>query len=147
MSLPGTGPTALRALRKRAVVDTSTADTLGRVKSVVIDPTVPTVVAVAVRDGRMAPFDRVEGIGPDAVTLPSADVLRESESQLPHDTDAYGSRVLDEAGVELGRLTDLHMGPDGRIVDVVVDGNPTGRTLMGIGSYAVIVSRESRPQT
>lgn len=142
MSTPTTPPaTALRALRKRPVVDTSTADTLSRIRSVVIDPTVPTVVAVAVRDGRMAPFDRIEGVGPDAITVPSADVLRQSDSQLPHDTDAYGSRVLDDAGHELGKLTDLHMGPDGRIIDVIVDGQPTGRRLMGIGSYAVVVSR------
>lgn len=136
-----TDPVALRALRKRPVVDTSTADTLGQIEAVVIDPSVPTVVALALRGGKLAPLDRLEGIGPDAITVPSADVLRESESALPRDTDAYGSRVLDEAGVELGKLTDLHMGADGRIVEVLVDGEPSGRTLIGIGSYAVVVSR------
>jgi sporulation protein YlmC with PRC-barrel domain len=135
--------TPLKGLRKLPVVDTSSADTVGRMESVVIDPSVPTVVAIAVKDGRLAPFDRLEGIGPDAVTVPTADVLRESESQLPRDTDAYGLLVLDDAGYALGSLTDLHMAEDGRIVEVLVDGEPCGRTLIGMGSYAVVVSRRA----
>lgn len=137
---------ALKGLRKRPVVDTATAETIGRVRGVRIDPVRSAVIGILVRggDGGVVPLDQVQAIGQDAVTVPSASAMIADDETQPADTDAYGSRVLDEDGNELGKLTDLHITGDGAIHQVVIDGQAHDRPVMGIGSYAVIVGRARR---
>ncbi|HUG85929.1 MAG TPA: PRC-barrel domain-containing protein [Euzebya sp.] len=139
---------ALRGLRKRPVVDTGSAETIGRVRGMRIDPGGSAVAGILVRggDGGVIPFDRLQAIGQDAVTVPSVSVLAADEAILPADTDAYGSRVLDEDGNDLGKLSDLHITEDGVIHQVVIDGHAHDRSLIGIGSYAVMVSRTRTAQ-
>ncbi|CAN5507253.1 hypothetical protein BH23ACT9_BH23ACT9_14730 [soil metagenome] len=143
MDTPTPDATPLRQLRKRPVVDTGTAETIGRVDAVQIDPARSQVIGILVRGGDkgFVPLSQVQGIGRDAVTVPSASVLTEVEDALPRDTDAYGSRVLDEDGRDLGKLTDLVIAADGAVQQVVIDGTTHDRVLHGIGSYAVVVSR------
>lgn len=133
----------LKDLRRRKVVDTSTAKTIGRVKDLRIDLSGPSVDAVVVKgdlDGAIKRSDII-GFGPDAVTVASSAVVQPDESTLPTASDAYGSRLLDESGRHLGKVKDLVMDDDGTIVSVVTDGDPVNRRMLGIGSYAVVVSR------
>lgn len=134
---------ALRPLRKRPVVDLGTAETIGRVRAVRIDPVRSVVTGIVVRggDGGVIPIGEVQGIGQDAITVPSAATVVPDEELLPADTDAYRSRVLDEDGNDLGKLTDLHIAEDGTIQRVIIDDQAHDRPLMGIGSYAVVVGR------
>ena len=135
--------TNLKSLRKRKVVDTSTAETIGRVSSFQIDPTGPSVAGVVVKGkpGGMVPFGDVIGFGPDAVTIPSAMVVIEDPGALPTDDDARGSRLLDETGRRLGKVEDLTMDADGVIASVTADGVAYTARLLGIGSYAVVISQ------
>lgn len=143
MSSSPPSPIMLRQLRKRPVVDIGTAETVGRVRSVRIDPTEARVVGIVLRggEGGLVPMDEVQAIGQDAVTIQAASVVVGDEEVLPADTDAYGSRVLDEDGNELGKLSDLSIAEDGTIVGVVIGEELHDRRLMGIGSYAVVVGR------
>ncbi|MGI9017194.1 MAG: PRC-barrel domain-containing protein [Euzebya sp.] len=136
--------TNLRSLRRRKIVDTATAGTIGRVKGVHIDIAGPSVAAVMIkgRGSGVIPRDSVIGFGPDAVTVPGESVVSQDSPSLPTDADAYGARLLDETGRHLGKVEDLTMDDDGRIVSVTADGTTYERTLLGIGSYAVVVSRD-----
>lgn len=133
----------VRALRKRKVVDTATAETLGRVGGVHIDPSGPRVTSIALRGrrGGRIPFDAIINVGPDAITVPGAAVVAEDPDPNPSDGDAVGSRLLDAGGHELGKVEDLHVDASGAITSITSDrGTHTGR-LRGIGSYAVVVDR------
>lgn len=137
--------TNLKSLRKRKVVDTATAETMGRVKSFQIDIPSASVAAVVVKGkpGGMVPFSDVIGFGPDAVTVPNAGTLIENPEALPTDDDARGSRLLDETGRLLGKVDDLTMDETGRIVSVTADGVTYESQILGIGSYAVVISQVS----
>ena len=133
----------VRRLRKRKVVDTSTAETIGRVAGVHLDASRSAVSSLRLK-GRHAghiPYADVISVGPDAVTVRSADVVVEGDDAAPSDADAIGSRVLDDAGYDLGTLKDLTVDQDGTIASLSVDGSVVEGRIRGIGSYAVVVSR------
>jgi sporulation protein YlmC with PRC-barrel domain len=135
--------TSLKSLRKRKIVDTSDASTIGRVKDICIDTSGPSVAAVVVKgaDGDAIAFGDLIAIGADALTVGDASVVAREAPDLPRASDAYGTRVLDDAGRELGKVEDIQIEDDGRISGVVVGGvTHTGR-LLGVGSYAVVVAR------
>jgi uncharacterized protein YrrD len=135
---------SLKELRRRPVVDTSTAETIGRVEGAHLDPGHSRVMGFAV-DGRtdgVLPLSQVQAIGPDAVTVASQSAVRSDEvTDLPLDGAVRGRRVLDDGGTELGTLDDVLMAEDGTIDTVVVDGVEHPTRLLGIGSYAVVVAR------
>ncbi|WP_370326961.1 hypothetical protein [Euzebya sp.] len=135
--------TSLKSLRKRKVVDTATAETIGRVRGVRIDPSGPSVIALEVKGAvsGVVAFSEIIGIGPDAVTLPRAATVIEQDVDAPTDADAYGARLLDDGGREHGTVSDLVIDDDGRVIQVVAGDQTFDRTLLGIGSYAVVISR------
>lgn len=133
----------VRRLRKRKVVDTATAETIGRVAGVHIDASRSALRSLRLK-GRHAghiPYADIISVGPDAVTVRSADVVVEEDDDAPSDSDAIGSRVLDDAGYDLGTLKDLTAGQDGTVVSLSVDGSVIDCRVRGIGSYAVVVTR------
>lgn len=135
---------SLKDLRKRKVVDTSTAETIGRVRDIHIDPAGPRVHAIQVKGSRsgVVRFDDIEGIGPDAVTVGAAELVREDETGLPRAlSDAVGARLLDDHGHEHGKVRDLSIDESGRIVGVSTAEATHAGTLLGIGSYAVVIER------
>ena len=135
----------VRQLRKRKVVDTATAETIGRVAGVHIDPSRSSLSSLRLK-GRHSghiPFSDVISVGPDAVTVRSADVVVEGDDESPSDSDAIGSRVLDDGGYDLGKAKDLTVGQDGGIVAITVDGSVYEGRVHGVGSYAVVIQRSS----
>lgn len=132
---------SIKRLRKRKVVDVATAQTVGRVRGVHIDPTRAQVTAVAVKGkpGGTVAVEDVAGFGADAVTVTSAEAMGDAEHDDPTDADVIGNRLLDDNGRELGKVADLQMDDRGRIVGVSTSAQTHHGTLRGIGSYAVVI--------
>jgi sporulation protein YlmC with PRC-barrel domain len=131
------------------VMNTASALTVGRVRSVVIDPAERRVVALGVRKskgpGDTLLWDAISAIGPDAVTVDSEQRLAEPPAalrdRLSLDVDIVGHRVLSDQGRELGQVRDVEFDPsDGAVVTLMLkDAYVDGERLLGIGSYAVVV--------
>lgn len=136
---------------KRDVVAVDSAETVGRVAGYVVDPAAQRVTALRLGkvDGKaeFVSFDDLAAFGRDVVTLPSADVLRTAadEREEGHDKrfSVLGKRVLTDAGRHVGDVEDVDFDPDdGTIRTLLTDTDEIpGTRLLGIGSYAVIVTR------
>jgi uncharacterized protein YrrD len=130
--------------RKRPILDTATAQQVGRVDGFAVDAAGRRVHAVLVgksRDGSVLPWEQVKGFGPDAVTIESSSVLRRSSGGLDDAGDLTGARVLSERGFELGAVRDVEFDPaTGSLLELVLDQRSIpGDDLLGYGSYAVVV--------
>lgn len=132
------------------VVSTSTAVTIGKIKSFVIDPTSSSVVALILKktpgDATLLLYTDLIAFGPDAVTVASEDKLRASSPVVDHligkEHDLKNKRVLTETGTDLGKVKDVEFDPDGGKVTAVTttDVLIEGAQLLGVGSYAVVVA-------
>ena len=133
----------------RKVVSTSDATTVGLISSFVIDPAQRRVVALSLSKptgaGPMLPWAGINAFGSDAVTVAGANVLVAAEPDLAElGAKAHAilrKRVLTSAGYEIGTVRDVEFDPaDGRLISLVLDDhNWDGQTLLGVGSYAVVV--------
>jgi len=142
--------------RKRDVVATDTAETIGRVDALVVDPERARVSAVRLAkvdgDDPFVSFDDLVAFGQDVVTVPSADVLRgpldDRERGVAKDYAVLGKRVLDDSGREHGEVQDVEFDPEDGAVRALVTGRGeiAGGRLLGVGSYAVIVTRAPAQQ-
>jgi sporulation protein YlmC with PRC-barrel domain len=131
------------------VVNTTSAVTIGKVGTLVVDPAERRVVALGVRKskgpGDTLLWDGITAIGPDAVTVDSDDKLADAPAELakrlPLDVRIVGHRVLTDHGRDLGQVRDVEFDPaDGRVVTLMLrDAYVDGDRLLGIGSYAVVV--------
>jgi sporulation protein YlmC with PRC-barrel domain len=135
----------------RQVVSTSTAVTLGKIDEFVIDPHARAVVAVTLKktdEGDTLRWSDITAFGADAVTVAGAGRLTAAPPDLAHlsgkDHRIVGKRVLATTGDELGSVDDVEFDPDtGAITALVLAGGPVaGVRLIGVGSYAVVVSAE-----
>ena len=135
----------------RQVVSTSTADTVGKVDRLLVDPARRRVVAVALKKAGLLRWRDLTAFGADAVTVASADLLVESDADVDRfagkEHDPVGKRVLTSAGDELGKVADVEFDPEtGEVTGLVLDtGSLAGARLLGVGSYAVVVAAEQRP--
>ena len=131
------------------VVSSSTATTVGKVKSFVVDPATRSVHALRLRktqDGSVLLWSAMTAFGTDAVTVTSADVIVEHDESVDALTgkehDVLGKRVLTSAGEELGEVRDVDFDLEtGAVVALVLkdaDDVP-GSRLVGVGGYAVVV--------
>ncbi len=131
------------------VMDTSTATTVGKVKAPIVDPVTQRVIGFRIRKskgpGDVVLWEALAGLGPDALTVDSAERVAEPPKELKARSgsklDLLGRRVITEHGHELGQVRDVEFDPaDGRVTslmlkDVYVDGD----RLLGIGTFAVVV--------
>lgn len=137
--------------RRRDVVTTDTAETVGRVEHFVVDPTTQRVVALRLGkvggDGDTVDYDRLGSFGRDVVTVPGVDALRapgtDREKGVGKDFGLLGKQVLGDDGRHLGKVEDVEFDPDGGRVHALLtrDDEIAGERLLGIGSYAVVVRR------
>ena len=144
----------VKETRKRDVVATADAETIGRVADFVIDPDGARVAALRLDkvdgDEQYVSWDDLQAFGQDVVTVPSRDVLRPPagprEEQVGKDFGVLGKRVLTDAGRSLGEVTDVEFDPaNGTVTALLTDREQVaGDRLRGIGSYAVIVRRDRR---
>jgi sporulation protein YlmC with PRC-barrel domain len=130
------------------VVSTSTAETVGRVEALLVDPASRRVVALELKkakDGDTLLWSNITAFGADAVTVAGAELLTPatpSVAALSGKTHALlGKRVLSSSGDELGSVADVEFDAgSGEVTGLLVHERMlAGSTLVGVGSYAVVV--------
>lgn len=133
----------------RKVVCTSTAETIGQIADLVIDPQRRRVVAITLRHAGKADtvaWDDIIAFGADAVTVAEANVAVEASDavrQLGSDARRLpGKRLLSAAGRELGTLDEIAFDPTtGELTALLAtEGELPADRLVDAGSYAVIVT-------
>ena len=146
----------LREAYGRKVVSTDDAETIGRLEAFVIDAEQRSVVGfrlAKVRGDRpFLSWSDLQGFGNDAVTVPSAGVLRLASDEAEERAASKGSQpigkpVLSEWGTVLGKVEDVDFDEgSGALVgfDLGDAGSVASDRLLGLGSYAVVV-REVPP--
>ena len=132
----------------RKMVSTASAETVGQVAGLVVDPRSHHVVAVSVKKaahGDTLLWNDITAFGTDAVTVPGPEVIREANDAVKELSgkahDLLGKRVLNTLGEDLGTLSDVRFDPvSGALVTLLLPGRDVaGSLLIVIGSYAVIV--------
>ena len=140
----------------RKVVSTDDAETIGRLEAFVIDAEQRSVVGLRLAkvrgDGPFVSWSDLQGFGTDAVTVPSAGVLRLAMSEAEEraaskEFQPIGKLVLSELGTVLGKVADVEFDEgSGALVgfDLGDAGSVASDRLLGLGSHAVVV-REAPP--
>jgi len=138
------------ASRKRKIVATSTAQTVGRVHYFVVDPTTRSVVALGVKkapSGNTLRWSDVVGFGADAVTVSGADRITDAPTDVTALTgkehEILGKRALSTTGDDLGTVEDIEFDPTSGVITRMVmstQDDIEGGRLVGVGSYAVVVA-------
>lgn len=139
----------MSAVKGRRVISVSTADTVGKVSELILDPASSSVAAVRLSktpdDADIVPWQNLKGFGEDAVTVPGPESLVQSDERITELSEkrhgVMGKRVLTDAGVDLGTVSDVAFDPATGHIDAVVlgSGEIDGDRLRSVGSYAVIV--------
>lgn len=136
----------------RKVVSLADAETLGRVDRYVIDPGRQAVVALRLSkvkgDACFLSWADLHAFGADAVTVDDASRLRPAadeaeERAASKDLQVIGKLVLGTSGTVLGKGEDVEMdGESGAIVavDLGEAGTVAGDRIVGLGSYALVVT-------
>jgi len=132
------------------VMDTSTATTVGKVEAPIIDPVTRRVIGFRVKKskgpGDVLLWESLAGLGPDALTVSSADQIAEAPAELKDRSgkklDVLKRAVLTDHGHPLGKVRDVEFDPaDGRVTSLMLkDSFVDGTRLLGIGKYAVVVT-------
>lgn len=135
------------------VVDTSTADGVGKVSGFLVEPATRTVVALKLKKthtGRVLRWSDITAFGTEAVTIPEAGVITDPDAELEALSGKahrlLKKRVLTTGGDVLGTVQDIDFDPEsGGLTTIVLDAaqDVAAERLVGIGSYAVVVREES----
>ena len=138
-----------KALGKN-VINTQTAETAGKVDGLVADPGSSTIVAMVV-DGKILPWTDANGMGADAVTIKGTSGVREPGNELEQRAidgagDPLGKTIITEDGFEMGSVNDIDFDPETGTINrlVLSDDDISGSRLMGVGSYAVVISSSTQ---
>lgn len=138
------------------VMSRASAEPVGKVRHVVIDPASRRIVAVHV-DGRkkkaqLVDWSSITGFGPDSVMVESEDALRAPREGHELDVasgrlDLKGRMVLGDDGVALGDLADIEFdeGSGDLLALVVGERSLDAARLRAIGSYCLLVTAEPAP--
>lgn len=137
----------LRELTRKPVVAVDSAEQLGSISGVRIDPGTRLITAMVIggKKGRVVAREAVRGVTGDVVTLTSADALHEALDPAEQDLlagrfDVVKKRVLTTAGFDVGQVRDCEFDEDGTLTVLLTTTQALpGESLRGIGSYAVIV--------
>ncbi|MCZ9347591.1 PRC-barrel domain-containing protein [Streptomyces sp. TRM76130] len=134
-----------------AVVDLSTAETVGTVTACAVAPSPARIAGLRLRTrGRghhTLDWSNVQSFGPDAVAVEEAgrirderDIDRRDPAHAVH--DPVGKAVLTETGLDKGTVLDIDFDEQsGRIRHFLTDEEQIpGDELLGVGSYAVVVT-------
>jgi sporulation protein YlmC with PRC-barrel domain len=142
----------LKAARGRKVVSTENAESIGTVEAYVVDAGNRCLTALRVKARSGTSFASWEDVrfGGDAVIVSSSDRLRpprdDAEARAgSKDLQPLGKLVLDAGGSALGKVADIEFDPaSGAILslDLGERGTVSGDRLIGLGAYAMVVSKE-----
>ncbi|MFE0632659.1 PRC-barrel domain-containing protein [Streptomyces sp. NPDC058864] len=135
--------------RGRQVVDAETAEIIGSVAGITLTPLPARVVGLKLkpRAGReLVAWEEVKSFGPDAVIVSPAEHAADLRSfaDLP---DPLGKILLTETGRQMGTVQDIDFDPrDGHVRRLLgVGADVIGECLLGIGTFAAVVSETSSP--
>ncbi len=132
----------------RRVFTTTTASMVGQVEDLIVDPRSRAIVALRLfgaRNGDTLHWADITTVGPDGITVASAEVVREAEGRtadlLSGEYRIMGKRLVTEAGDVIGRVMDVDFDPrSGSIRTLVTTGGRVdGDRLVACGSYAAVV--------
>ena len=135
----------------RKVVSTDDAEAIGRVEAFVVDAGQRRIVGLRLAkvrgDRPFLSWSDLQGFGADAVTVPSAGVLRlatgeAEERAASKGFQPIGKLVLSEMGTVLGKVEDVDFDEaSGALVgfDLGAAGSVASDRLLGLGSYAMVV--------
>jgi len=133
----------------RRVLSRATAQELGLVAHLLIDPGRTQVAALVIGKGknaRIVDWDQLSGFGPDAVMLNDEGALREPADERERraagsDLELVGKRALSGTGNGLGTIADVTFDPEsGRLESLLIgDRDVPPSSLLGIGSYAAVL--------
>jgi sporulation protein YlmC with PRC-barrel domain len=138
----------------RRVFTTGTAFTIGQIEDLIVDPRSRAIVALRLhgaRNGDTLHWADIITVGPDAITVASADAVRDAEGRtaelLAGDYHIMGKRLITEVGDDVGRVLDVDFDPRSGSVRALVTtaGRVDGGRLLACGSYAAIVRPEDLP--
>lgn len=124
-----------------AAVKTFEGDTLTYEQSTSPTPAEP---APAQRDA--TPEEEQTNADTEAPAEPSSDDASGNEAEKADwSGDPIGHRLLSSSGDDLGKLAEMHVGPDGVVVEMADDDGHTyaGDRLITVGSYAAIVEADT----
>jgi sporulation protein YlmC with PRC-barrel domain len=143
---------SLRALLGQPVIARDTADRVGTLDGIVLDPETGKVTALQLgvnKSSRFIRWDDISAIGSDAIMVSNADSARGAQGSLEERAAAgiaslLDKRVLDDRGDQLGTVDDLELDETtGTISGLRVgDQQVAGQRLIGIGSYAIVATAE-----
>lgn len=134
--------------RRRTVVATGTATTLGRVEGFLIEAESARITGLRI-DGDGAatvlPWEKVGAFGSDAITVADDEVLREpidaaEQHRIDPDLDPIGKPAIEETGNGLGTVADVDFDPDtGALRAVITDlYEIPAEKLLGLGTFAMV---------
>ena len=134
--------------RRRPVVDTSTAQTLGLVDGFLIETETARITGLRVsadKSTSILPWDQLAAFGPDAVTVADASALRapaDPAEQHRSDPalDPIGKPAIEETGNGLGKIADVDFdATSGALRAIITDSYelPADK-LLGLGAYAMV---------
>lgn len=135
-------------------MDLSTAEKLGSVSKIILDPNQRQMLAVEIRSGRFAApqvvlVDKVRAFGKDAITIDDSAGLNERAnfpnlSALPSLDDFLGTKIVTESGTMLGPIKDLTLSDDGKHILEYEWGKGGLGSLVGRGTDRLRASPEQR---
>ena len=143
---------SLGALVGQPVIARDSAERMGTVDGVVLDPTAHSIVAVqlgAKKSSRFVGWEQINAVGVDAVMVSSAADVREAQGPLEERAAAgiaslLCKLVLGDGGDALGTVDDVEFDQTTGIVQLLRTGDEQvdGERIIGIGSYAVVINTD-----
>ncbi|QOV41281.1 PRC-barrel domain-containing protein [Streptomyces ferrugineus] len=132
-------------------MDLTTAETVGAVAACTVSPSPARITGLRLktrgRGHHTLAWEDVRSFGPDAVAVDGADRIRDEKDIDPGDPasavhDPLGKAVLTETGLQKGTVIDVEFdAQSGRVGHLLTaEEQIPGDDLLGIGSYAVVVS-------
>jgi uncharacterized protein YrrD len=139
----------LRDAIGRSILSRESAEEIGAVKHLVVDPSTHRATAIVAGSGSaigLVSWDDVTGFGPDAVMIQSRGAVRDATSDeerayLAGDRDPLGKLALTDDGNACGTVRDVEFdGASGTIETLASDDERIdGARIVGVGSYAVVI--------
>jgi uncharacterized protein YrrD len=139
--------TSLRAAIGKPVILRETAEQVGDVHFFAVDAANRRVIALVAAKGRsslVVDWAQIQSVGPDAVIVEATREPRSDDDRAVSGAlHPIEKRVLSDLGNERGNTTDVEIDDGGSIQNLhVADAVVEGKRLLGVGSYAVVITAD-----